>query len=98
LNDLRQAYLGSKGWPEIRAALPAIVKESGVMSVTPPAVDSCIGDLLVVCDRQNSFSLMQAPPYYHTDHDTLDKISNAGLEAAVDFHMRLLEVTGALIS
>jgi hypothetical protein len=98
LNDLRQAYLGSKGWPEIRAALPALVKESGVMSVTPQAVDSCIGDLLVVCDRQNSFSLMQAPPYYHTDHDTLDKISNAGLEAAVDFHMRLLEVTGALIS
>lgn len=38
----------------------------------------------------------QAPPYCHTDHDTLDKISRAGLEASVDFHMRLLEVTGAL--
>lgn len=96
LNDLRQAYLGNKGWPEVRVALPALVKDSGVMSVSPQAVDACIGDLLAVCDRQKSFSLIQAPPYYHTDHDTIDKISRAGLEASVDFHMRLLEVTGAL--
>jgi len=96
LNDLRQAYLGNKGWSEVREALPALVKDSGVMSVSPQAVDACIGDLLAVCDRQKSFSLIQAPPYYHTDHDTIDKISQAGLEAAVDFHMRLLEVTGAL--
>lgn len=96
LNDLRQAYLGSKGWPEIRAVLPTLVKETGVMSITPPIVDGCIGDLLAVCDRTKSFCLIQAPPYYHTDHDTIDKISRAGLEASVDFHMRLLEATGAL--
>jgi hypothetical protein len=35
-------------------------------------------------------------PCYHTDHDTLDEVSRAGLEASVDIHMRLLEVTGAL--
>jgi peptidase M28-like protein len=96
LNDLRQAYLGGKGWPEVRAALPKLVKETGVMSITPPMVDACIGDLLAICDQTKSFCLIQAPPYYHTDHDTLDKISRAGLEASVDFHMRLLEVTGAL--
>lgn len=96
LNDQRQAYLGSKGWPEIRAALPKLVKETGVMSTTPPMVDACIGDLLAVCDQTKAFCLIQAPPYYHTDHDTLDKISRGGLEASVDFHMRLLEVTGAL--
>lgn len=96
LNDLRQAYLGNNGWPEVRAALPALVKDSGVMGVSPQAVDACIGDLLAVCDRQKSFSLIQAPPYYHTDHDTLDKISRAGLQASVDFHVRLLEVTGAV--
>lgn len=96
LNDLRQAYLGNKGWPEVRAALPRLVKESGVMTIAPPMVDACIGDLLAVCDQTKSFCLIQAPPYYHTDHDTLDKISRAGLEASVDFHMRLLEVTGAL--
>ncbi len=96
LNDLRQAYLGSKGWPEVRAALPTLVKETGVMSITPPMLDACIGDLLAVCDQTKSFCLIQAPPYYHTDHDTLDKISRAGLEASVDFHMRLLHVTGAL--
>lgn len=96
LNDLRQAYLGSKGWPEVRAALPKLVKKSGVMSITPPMLDACIGDLLAVCDQTKSFCLIQAPPYYHTDHDTLDKISRQGLEASVDFHTRLLEVTGAL--
>jgi hypothetical protein len=96
LNDQRQAYLGSKGWPEVRAALPRLVKESGVMTVAPPMVDACIGDLLAVCDQTKSFCLIEAPPYYHTDHDTLDKISRAGLEASVDFHIRLLEVTGAL--
>ena len=96
LNNLRQAYLGNKGWPEVREALPELVKDSGVMSVSPQTVDACIGDLLAICDRQKSFSLIQAPPYYHTDHDTIDKISRAGLEAAVDFHMRLLQVTGAV--
>lgn len=96
LNDLRQAYLGNKGWPEVRAALPTLVRESGVMSVSPPMLDACIGDFQVMCNQMKSFCLIQAPPYYHTDHDTLDKISRAGLESSVDFHMRLLEVTGAL--
>jgi hypothetical protein len=32
----------------------------------------------------------QTPPN-HTDHDTLDKISAAGIGNAVCFHMRLLE-------
>jgi hypothetical protein len=40
--------------------------------------------------------LIKAPPYYHTDHDTMDKISRAGIEAAVDFHRLLLEAVGAL--
>jgi hypothetical protein len=52
--------------------------------------------LLVICGELPSFCLIQAPPYYHTDHDTIDKISRAGMEAAVDFHMRLFEVIKAL--
>lgn len=95
-NDQRQAYLGSKGWPEIKAALSELVKRSRVMTADPQMTDGCIGDLLVICGELPSFCLIQGPPYYHTDHDTIDKISRAGLEAAVDFHLRLLEVIGAL--
>ncbi len=95
-NDQRQAYLGSKGWPEIKAALAELVKRSRVMTAGPQMTDACIGDLLVICGELPSFCLIQGPPYYHTDHDTIDKISRAGMEAAVDFHMRLLEVMGAL--
>jgi hypothetical protein len=95
-NDRRQAYLGSKGWPEIKAALAELVRRSRVMTADPQMADACIGDLLVICGELPSFCLIQGPPYYHTDHDTIDKISRAGIEAAVDFHMRLLEVIGAL--
>jgi hypothetical protein len=95
-NDQRQAYLGVKGWPEIKSAMADLVKRSRVMTTTPQMTDACIGDLLVICGELPSFCLIQGPPYYHTDHDTLDKISRAGMEAAVDFHLRLLEVIGAL--
>lgn len=93
-NDKRQAFLGSQPWPAIEAALPELVQASELMPVAPLTAHACISDLLVVCDRLPTFSLIQAPPYYHTDHDTLDKISRAGIEHAVDFHARLLERAG----
>lgn len=97
LNDLRAAFVGPQGWPEVEAALPALVRESGVMTVDPQVIKACIADLFAVCDLGQIFCLIQAAPYYHTDHDTLDKLSEAGLEAAVDFHLLLLETTGALL-
>jgi hypothetical protein len=66
------------------------------MTTNPQTADACIGDLLVICGELPSFCLIQAPPYYHTDHDTIDKISRAGIEASVDFHVLLLEAIGAL--
>jgi hypothetical protein len=95
-NDQRQTYLGSKGWPEVKSALGDLVKRSRVMTTNPQTADACIGDLLVICGELPSFCLIQAPPYYHTDHDTIDKISRAGIEASVDFHVLLLEAIGAL--
>ncbi len=95
-NDRRQAFLGSKPWPEIEPALPALVRETGLMTVDPPTAKVCISDLLVVCDELPTFCLIEAPPYYHTDHDTLDKISRDGIEHAVRFHTELLERIGAL--
>ena len=95
-NDQRQAYLGSKGWPELKSALGDMVSRSHVMTTAPQTADACIGDLLVICGELPSFCLIQGPPYYHTDHDTIDKISRAGIEASVDFHFRLLEVIGAI--
>lgn len=97
-NDKRQAFLGSQPWPVIEAALPDLVRESALMPVAPLTAHACISDLLVVCDRLPTFSLIQAPPYYHSDHDTLDKISRAGIEHAVEFHVRLLERAGFLAS
>jgi hypothetical protein len=41
--------------------------------------------------RSARFCLINTPAYYHTDHDTLDKISAEGIGNAVRFHMRLLE-------
>ncbi len=93
-NDKRQAFLGSQPWPGIEAALPELVRDSELMPAAPLTAHACISDLLVVCDRLPTFSLIQAPPYYHTDHDTLDKISRAGIEHAVEFHARLLERAG----
>ncbi len=94
LTNRRAAYTGPKGWPLIEDALPTLIADSGLMSVAPPVVRECIADLFVVCDRVQPFCLMAAPPYYHTDHDTLDKLSEAGLQRAVDFHLRLLETAG----
>jgi hypothetical protein len=91
LNNGRTAYFGDGGWPEARALVPGLVRESGVMTASPQMSDSCIADLFVTCGRVQSFCLMNAPPYYHTDHDTLDKISAQGIENAVRFHMRLLD-------
>lgn len=61
------------------------------MTAPPVMQDACIADLFVTCDRAKGFCLMNTPPYYHTDHDTLDKISAEGIGNAVRFHMRLLE-------
>jgi hypothetical protein len=94
-NDRRQAFLGQDGWPELRQALPVLARESRLMTVDPPATDACIGDLHAVCGEKQTFCLIQAPPYYHTEQDTLDKITQAGLERAVDFHLRLLRMIGA---
>lgn len=94
LTDRRVAYTGPNGWPRIEGALPELLRESGLMTSKPPIVRECIADLFVVCDRVQPFCLMAAPPYYHTDHDTLDKLSEAGLQRAVDFHLRLLEAAG----
>jgi hypothetical protein len=89
LNNNRTAYLGSEGWPEVRASLPELARQSGVMMVTPKMQDACIADLFVTCGRVKSFCLMNTPPFYHTDHDTLDKISAAGIRSAVSLHLLL---------
>ncbi|MBL8176209.1 MAG: M28 family peptidase [Bryobacterales bacterium] len=94
LNNQRTAYLGSEGWPEVRALLPNLVRESGVMTVDPKMQDSCIADLFVTCGQVKSFCLMNAPPYYHTDHDTIDRISESGIRNAATFHNLLLAKLG----
>ena len=91
LNNNRTAYFGSGGWPEVRTLVPTLVRETGLMTAPPVMQDACIADLFVTCDRVKGFCLMNSPPYYHTDHDTLDKISAEGIGNAVRFHMRLLE-------
>ena len=91
LNNNRTAYFGSGGWPEVKALVPTLVRETGVMTAAPAMQDACIADLFVTCDRVKGFCLMNTPPYYHTDHDTLDKISAAGIGNAVRFHLRLLQ-------
>lgn len=95
-NQQRRAFLKLADQNGLRQALPALVRESRLMTAALPIVDECIGDLLAVCGEHPSFSLIQAPPYYHTEHDTLDKLSRAGIERAIDFHLRLLEVIGAV--
>ncbi len=96
LNDFRTAYVGPDGWPEAETALPELVRETGLMTKAPQVLRQCIADLFVVCGRAKVFCLISAPPYYHTDHDTLDKLSRVGLENAVEFHMRRLRATGAI--
>jgi hypothetical protein len=91
LNDNRIAYLGSDGWPEVRGVVGELARQSGVMTVAPKMVDACIADLFVTCGRVKSFCLMNGPPFYHTDHDTLDRISERGIRNAVEFHWLLLK-------
>jgi hypothetical protein len=98
LNDQRVAYLGPDGWPEVRAALGKLVRASGVMSRDPETQHSCIADLYVNCGKVKAFCLMNAPPIYHTNHDTLEWISGEGIGRAVDFHMRLLTEMGAIVA
>ena len=59
--------------------------------VTPQMQDACIADLFVTCGQVKSFCLMNMPPFYHTDHDTLDRISDRGIRNAVNFHFMLLQ-------
>jgi hypothetical protein len=87
--------LGARGWPDLRRVLPQLVRETKVVTRDPEMRDACISDLLVTCDQTKSFSLLNAPPFYHTDHDTLDKISRSGMDRAVEFHMRVLQAIGA---
>ena len=89
-NNNRIAFLGSKGWPKVRALLPDLAAKSGVMTVAPQMQDACIADLFVTCGKVKSVCLMNTPPFYHTDHDTVDRISDRGIRNAVDFHMMLL--------
>lgn len=91
LNNNRTAYLGSDGWHEVRALLPDLVRQSGVMTATPKMQDACIADLFVTCGRAKSFCLMNTPPFYHTDHDTLDRISAAGIRNAGNLHLMLFK-------
>ncbi len=91
LINRRTAFLGHAGWPGIEAELPKLAMETGLMTAPPAVAHECIADLFVICERVQPFCLMAAPPYYHTDHDTMDKLSEAGLERAVEFHLRLLE-------
>ncbi len=97
LNNLRSVYLGPKPRPRLELMLPRLVRESGLMTADPTVVHNCIADLFVVCDQVKPFCIIQAPPFYHTDHDTIDKLSEEGLQAAVEFHLRLLELLGAIV-
>ncbi len=96
LNDRRAAYVGPNGWPEIETVVSDLVQETGLMSRGAPIRKACISDLHVVCNDKPTFCLIQAPPYYHTDHDTLDKITGEGIENAAEFHLRVLEAIGAV--
>lgn len=94
LTDLRAAYVGPSGWPEIEPVLGKLVMDSGLMSGPPRVVRECIADLFVICGEVQPFSLMAAPPFYHTDHDTMDKLTEDGLQRAVEFHLLLLDAAG----
>ncbi len=96
LNDQRAAFVGPNGWPEIEALLPDLVQQTGLMTTPPVVRKACISDLHVVCEDKPTFCLIQAPPYYHTDHDTLDKITGEGIVNAAEFHLRILEAIGAM--
>ena len=96
LNNQRIVYLGSQGWPEIREAMPRLVRETGVMTVDPKMENTCAADLVAFCGELDTVTVLNTPPFYHTNYDTMDRISRRGMEAAVYLHMRLFEVTGCI--
>jgi len=95
LNDQRTAYLGPDGWPEVKAILGDLVVQTRLMGRPPGTQNGCVGDLYVNCGKVKAFCLLNLPPIYHTNHDTLEWISSDGIEHAVDFHLRLLRGIGA---
>jgi hypothetical protein len=101
-NDRRAAYYGPQGWPEAEAATPRLCRETSLCLAEPAPARAMISDLFVLGERLadppqwKTFCLIQSPPFYHTDHDTLENISREGVERAVEFHVRLLRETGAL--
>ncbi len=95
-DDLRIADVGPAGWPELETGLPGLVTSSRMMRHPPRVERACLADLLVVCGTMPTFALMQAPPYYHTEADTLDKIRPEALARAVDFHLALLRAVSAI--
>ena len=101
-NDRRAAYYGPRGWPEVEAATPRLCRETSLCLAEPAPVRAMISDLFVLGERLadppqwKTFCLIQSPPFYHSDHDTLENISREGVERAVEFHWRLLRETGAL--
>lgn len=96
LNNRRVAYVGPQGWPDVERDLPRLVRESRLMTADARIEKACIADLFVNCGQKPSFSLIQSPPFYHTNLDTLDRISRAGIANAVQFHLGLLRTIGAL--
>lgn len=91
LNNYRAAYVGDEDWPEIHNPVSKLVTNTGLMTAPVTFRESCIADLFIVCGDKKIFCLMQSPPFYHTNHDTLDKISEEGLQNASDFHWELLK-------
>jgi hypothetical protein len=96
LNNNRVAFLGPDGWTEVRDLLPDLVRSTGLMTVTPDMQNACIADLFVTCGTVKSFCLMNMPPYYHTDLDKADTISESGIRSAVEFHFQLMERLGLI--
>jgi hypothetical protein len=96
LNNRRTAFVGPQGWSAVEQALPKLVRQSRVMSVDPKIEKGCIADLFVSCGKKQGFCLIQSPPFYHTDHDNMDKISRGGIQRAVNFHLALLRTINAV--
>lgn len=94
LNDQRSVYIGPNGWPGVEPHLNTLVQESDLMAELTTITHACVADLFVTCDQLQSFTLIQGPPYYHTNHDTIDKLTEQGLQNAVQFHLHLLETAG----
>jgi len=91
MNDLRAAYIGDNGWPEVEAVLTELVVETGLMTQAPRVVKGCIADLYVVCGNVQPFCLIMGTPFYHTNHDTLEKITEEGMQRSLDFHLKMFD-------